>query len=109
MSYNSLPQELKDKIFLLCDFEDLEKTRELQSVYVKKCTEFKYACNATNQLNKDWSHSKKYINMLSMLDFWCNRDIKLAVPMVALQYGNRQMRVALSRIEPESQPLRITL
>ena len=106
MSYNSLPQELKDRIFLLCDFEDLEKTRELQSRYVKECTEFKYACNATNQLNKEWSLSKNCVNQIIKLDSWFNSDIRLAIPMVALQYGERRIQVTFSRIGP---PLRITL
>ena len=91
MSYNSLPEELKDRIFILCDFEDLEKTRELQSRYVKECTEFKYACNATNQLNKDWSRSKNCMDRLIKLDYWCNSDNRMAIPMVALMQAKRRI------------------
>jgi len=36
----SLPIEIWDKIWLLCDAETLKKTRELQSNYIKKITEF---------------------------------------------------------------------
>ncbi|KAJ3268986.1 hypothetical protein HDV01_001974, partial [Terramyces sp. JEL0728] len=35
----SLPVELWDRIWLLCDKETLENTRELQSEYVKRATE----------------------------------------------------------------------
>ena len=36
----SLPIEIWDKIWLLCDEETLKNTRELQSNYLKKITEF---------------------------------------------------------------------
>ncbi|KAJ3270983.1 hypothetical protein HDV01_007133 [Terramyces sp. JEL0728] len=36
----SLPIEVWDRIWLLCDKETLKSTRELQSKYVKKTTEF---------------------------------------------------------------------
>ena len=35
-----LPQEVIDNIFLYCDYDTLEKTRHLQSNYVKQYTEF---------------------------------------------------------------------
>ncbi len=36
----SFPQELEDIIFLYLDDSTIKKTREIQSAYVKKCTEF---------------------------------------------------------------------
>lgn len=35
-----LPQEIQDKIFMLMDYKDIKETIELQSDYVKRCTEY---------------------------------------------------------------------
>jgi len=52
-----LPREIIDKIFLYLDFKTLQNTREIQSDYVKKCTEFDSASIAAfngNIMNMKW-------------------------------------------------------
>ena len=46
-------QEIIDKILLFTDYECLKKTRELQSEYVKKCTEYNYIHIAAENGNLD--------------------------------------------------------
>jgi hypothetical protein len=47
----NLPIELQDKIFLHLSWEELERTRGLQSPYVKKCTEFNNMADAIKSGN----------------------------------------------------------
>ena len=52
-----LPQEIQDKIFLYLDYNTLEKTRVLQSDYVKKITRYDNYIDAVND-----STDRKWIN-----------------------------------------------
>ena len=54
MRFLKLPQELQDTIFLLCDANLLENTREFQSKYVQECTEYFSFNNSLNRHNLKW-------------------------------------------------------
>ncbi len=53
-----VPQEIIDMIFMECDFSTLEKSRSLQSDYVKNCTEYSTLTEAVENGNL---HCVKYL------------------------------------------------
>jgi hypothetical protein len=57
MTFQNLPQELQDQIFLWLDYETLCETRAFQSRHIKKCTQFsnyRDAIQNNNILNMEW-------------------------------------------------------
>ena len=54
MGFFKLPIELQDYIFLLCDANLLENTREFQSEYVQQCTKHFSYDDKLNKLNFKW-------------------------------------------------------
>ena len=58
-----LPEKIRNRIFLYCDFTSLEKTRELQSDYVKHVTQsgnIKEAIKKGNIINIRWLRRRYY-------------------------------------------------
>lgn len=93
-SFGMLPQEIQDKIFLELgpdDFETLERTRVIQSEYVRQCTQFdnmEEAVKNGNLNNMKWLHSQEdewsniwdddlepFIETMNII----NNDIKLTI------------------------------
>lgn len=59
----TLPQEIQDQIFLHCDWETLEKSRDLQSEYIKNKTKYnntKEAALNGNLENIKWLRENDY-------------------------------------------------
>ena len=50
-----IPIEIQDKIFLYLSWEELEKSRELQSNYVKDCTKFGTLINVIKNINIEYN------------------------------------------------------
>lgn len=48
-----LPVELEDKIFLYLEYDDLERTREFQSEYIRHLTQFKYFADCIRYKNDE--------------------------------------------------------
>lgn len=62
----NLPQEIQDNVLLLLDYKSLKNCRELQSDYVKKCTEFQNyddAIEAGNFENLKWLHANTKLKL----------------------------------------------
>jgi hypothetical protein len=54
MKFLELPIEIQDMIFLQCDSYLLENTRDFQSDYIKKSTQFFSFNNVLNKFNLQW-------------------------------------------------------
>ena len=78
----TLPIELQDKIFLSMSFDDLEKSRDLQSEYVKRMTQFDNyndASKAHNLDNMKWLYYQRGL------------DLDWSPFYIAVAYGNLEI------------------
>lgn len=96
MSYFDLiPEEIKDKIFLSLDFEDILTTREYQSEYVKYATQSTsiiLARRNKNLANEKWIQMKYRVYGILYNDPLANEELYLAYLRLPSMFKSRLVR-----------------